>query len=240
MIFKLIPVTSSRQRIEGLHRQFSNPTLGEEFTDLYGNVGLRALLPKGSTSFEVRFEGIVPEATPATQSNFVRIERLPVEVLPFLQPSRYCESDQFNEITREIVQRAAPGQSQIDVIADYIASHYEYRPGSSQSPRGALGVLQDDGGVCRDFAHLMISKLRSLSIPARYCVGYLQNLVPQDIHAWCEAYVGDQWVTIETTPGLPDGERILIAIGRDAADVAVMDQFGPLPLASSLSVALSD
>jgi transglutaminase-like putative cysteine protease len=86
----------------------------------------------------------------------------------------------------------------------------------------------------------MISKLRSLSIPARYCVGYLQNLVPQDIHAWCEAYVGDQWVTIETTPGLPDGERILIAIGRDAADVAVMDQFGPLPLASSLSVALSD
>ena len=71
MIFKLIPVTSSRQRIEGLHRQFSNPTLGEEFTDLYGNVGLRALLPKGSTSFEVRFEGTVSEATPTTQSNFV-------------------------------------------------------------------------------------------------------------------------------------------------------------------------
>lgn len=240
MIFKLIPVTSPRQQIENLHSQFSNNTLGEEFTDLYGNVGLRALLPIGLTSFEVRFEGTALKATPTNQGKFVRIERLPPEVFPFLQPSRYCESDQFTGITREIVQKAAPGQPQIDVIAGYIASHYDYRPGSSQSPRGALGVLQDDGGVCRDFAHLMISMLRSLSIPARYCVGYLQNLVPQDIHAWCEAYVGDQWVTIETTPGLTDGERVLIAIGRDAADVAVIDQFGPLPLTSSLSVSLSD
>ncbi|MGB1341714.1 MAG: transglutaminase-like domain-containing protein [Pseudomonadales bacterium] len=240
IIFKLVPVSSSRQKISALQRQFSNGVVAEEFIDLYGNLGLRALLPRGATSLEVRFEGAAGESRSTNDGHFVRIERIPAQVLPYLQPSRYCESDQFNGIAREIVRGALPGQAQIDVLADYIVARFDYRPGTSQLPRSALGVFQDDGGVCRDFAHLMIAMLRSLSIPARYCVGYLQNLVPQDVHAWCEAYVGDRWITVETTPGLADGERILVAIGRDAADVAVMDQFGPLPLKSSLSVVLND
>ena len=78
--------------------------------------------------------------------------------------------------------------------------------------------------------------LRSISIPARYVVGYLGGLVPQDLHAWGEAYVGDRWVTFDATPGLEAGERICVAIGRDAAEVAIMDQFGPLPKSSQMSV----
>ena len=90
-------------------------------------------------------------------------------------------------------------------------------------------------GVCRDFAHVSIAMLRSISIPARYVVGYLGGLLPQDVHAWGEAYVGNQWVAFDATPGLAPGERIAIAVGRDAAEVAIMDQFGPLPSSSQMA-----
>ena len=240
MIFKLVPSSGARQKIDGLRCQFSDGLLGEEFIDLYGNLGLRALLPAGETTLDVNFLGTEHEEMVHPSGHFVRIERLPVSVLTFLQPSRYCESDQIGGITRAVVKNSAPGAGQIDVLLEYLSAHFSYRPGTSQSPRGAFAVSQDDGGVCRDFAHLMIAMLRSLSIPARYCVGYLEGLVPQDIHAWCEAFVGDRWLTIETTPGLIKGERILVAVGRDAADVAVMDQFGPLPLKSTMTVTLTD
>jgi transglutaminase-like putative cysteine protease len=83
-------------------------------------------------------------------------------------------------------------------------------------------------GVCRDLAHLGISLCRSLSIPARLVVGYLLGLNPMDVHAWFEAFVGGRWYTFDPTQGKPKGGRIAVAYGKDAADVAVFTQFGPL------------
>ena len=91
----------------------------------------------------------------------------------------------------------------------------------------AVEVNQQREGVCRELAHLCIALCRSLCIPARMVVGYLHGLEPMDFHAWFEAYVGGRWYTFDATQGAPRGGRVTIGYGRDAADVAIFNQFGP-------------
>ena len=93
-----------------------------------------------------------------------------------------------------------------------------------------METLQTRHGVCRDFAHLGIALCRCLDIPARMVVGYLHDLDPMDLHAWFEAYVGGRWFTFDATQRIPKGNRVAVAYGRDAADVALVTQFGPLEM----------
>ena len=236
MIFKLIPSSRPDQVIEALTFDWEGALEETRFQDGYGNHCARALMPSGASSLRVSFRGrSLPEPS-AVGGPFVPIQMLPVDVLPFLQPSRYCESDQFLTITRAVINGCAPGYDQVTRICQAVQNRFAYLPGSSAQPRSALAAMNDTAGVCRDFAHVAIAMLRSISIPARYVVGYLGGLLPQDVHAWGEAFVGGQWVAFDATPGLEAGERICVAIGRDAAEVAIMDQFGPLPRTSHLSV----
>ena len=108
--------------------------------------------------------------------------------------------------------------------------------GSSVRPFSALEVRQQSNGVCRDLAHLVIALVRSLSIPARYVAGYLCGLVPQDMHAWLEVFVGGGGYVFDPSQDSTRGGRVVVAYGRDAADVAITDQFGPLPKLSTMSV----
>jgi len=167
---------------------------------------------------------------------FVEIQNLPDTVLTYLLPSRYCESDRFGDLARDIVDGEQLGYDQVQKISDWIRNSVLYTPGTSAFPLSAIEVNQQSHGVCRDLAHLGIALCRSISIPARMVVGFLYGLEPMDLHAWFEAYVGGCWYTFDPTEDDLRGGRLAVAYGRDAADVAVYHQFGPPAVFSSMDV----
>lgn len=198
-----------------------------ESTDSYGNSCQRLVAPQGVFMIYTSAEVVVADSIEtAPGANFVEIQYLPNDVLPYLLPSRYCESDRFGELARELTINAQPGYDQVHFIADWIRQNVQYVPGSSDFPLSATEIHQRGFGVCRDLAHLGIALCRSISIPARIVVGYLHNLQPMDMHAWFEAYVGGRWYAFDPTQYGLFGGRVIIAFGRDAADVSVFHQFG--------------
>jgi transglutaminase-like putative cysteine protease len=199
-----------------------------EISDKYGNLCQRLVAPVGD--FRINTSSIVRTAAACdadTSARFVEVENLPDETLEYLLPSRYCESDLLNDQTLGVVSGTPLGYQQVSKISDWIRDNIQYEPGSSNVPVSAVEIITRGKGVCRDLAHVGISMCRSLCIPARLVVGYLHGLEPMDIHAWFEAYVGDRWFTFDPTQSSLDGGRIVIAYGRDAADVAISNQFGP-------------
>jgi transglutaminase-like putative cysteine protease len=210
-----------------------------EFTDDYGNLCQRLIAPTGNfqvyTSAEVMTADHVDQAWGAP---FIEIQNLPDAVLSYLLPSRYCESDRFNQMASEITFGQNPGYDQVAAIVGWLRRSISYCPGSSDIPISAAEVNSRQVGVCRDLAHLGIALCRSLSIPARMVVGYLHQLEPMDLHAWFEAYVGGRWYTFDATQAEPKGGYVAVGYGRDAADVAVFNQFGPAvyPTAQTVGV----
>ncbi len=199
-----------------------------EFTDSYGNLCERLIAPPGEfyihTSADVLTADNI-DVSPAAP--FVEVQNLPDAVLSYLLPSRYCESDRFIDLGRELVDGVEPGYDQVAAIEEWIRTSVRYNPDASNFQMSAVEVNQQREGVCRDLAHLGIALSRSLCIPARIVVGYLYGLQPMDFHAWFEAYVGGRWYTFDATQAFSRGGRVTIACGRDAADVAIFNQFGP-------------
>ena len=198
-----------------------------EFTDSFGNLCQRLVAPAGYFSVRTAVDVETADACDiAPGVPFVEVQNLPDETLPFLNPSRYCEADRFNDMAREIVAGHLPGYDQCNAIVDYVHRAIQYTPGMGQNIISATEVNKQGHGVCRDMAHLGIACCRALAIPARMVVGYLEGLYPMDLHAWFEAYVGGRWYTFDPTQANLNGGRVAIAFGRDAADVAIYTQFG--------------
>ncbi len=198
-----------------------------EFTDPFGNLCQRLVAPPGPFSIQTSADIQAADvADMAPGAPFIEVQQLPTESLPFLLPSRFCESDRFGEMAASLTRGCTPGYDQCTAIVDYIRRTLEYRPGTGQEIISATEVNQSSHAVCRDMAHLGIALCRALSIPARMVVGYLHTLQPMDMHAWFEAYVGNRWYTFDPTQDNLRGARVAIAYGRDAADVAVYTQFG--------------
>jgi transglutaminase-like putative cysteine protease len=199
-----------------------------EFTDDYGNLCQRLIAPTGAfavrTTAEVMTADYVDQAYGAP---FVEIQNLPDAVLSYLLPSRYCESDRFHQMAAEIIAGQQPGYNQVAAIATWLRDTIRFCPGSSDIPVSAAEVNSRQVGVCRDLAHLGIALCRSISIPARMIVGYLYGLEPMELHAWFEAYVGGRWYTFDATQAELKGGYVAVGYGRDAADVAIYNQFGP-------------
>ncbi|MGD8174846.1 transglutaminase domain-containing protein [Marinimicrobium sp. ARAG 43.8] len=208
-----------------------------EYTDAYGNLCQRLISPPGRfvirTSADVLTEDNL-EVTP--EAPFVPVQDLPDDVLTFLLPSRYCESDQFIDMGREIVGEAPPGYAQVERIVTWIRERFIYNPDAAHFQWSAADFNHQSEGVCRDFAHMGIALCRGLCIPARMVVGYLHNLKPMDFHAWFEAYVGGRWYTFDPTQTEPRGGRVTVAYGRDAADVAIFNQFGPALIPTRMDI----
>jgi transglutaminase-like putative cysteine protease len=139
----------------------------------------------------------------------------------------------------EVVAGKEPGYEQVVAIVDWVSENIKNTPLSSTYPVSAVEINQRGEGVCRDLAHISIAMCRAICIPARMAVGYLLDLEPMDTHAWFEAFVGDQWHTFDPTSPGETGSRILLANGRDAADVALYNQYGPLLLPSDMEVRVS-
>jgi len=207
-----------------------------EYMDSHGNRCQRLTVPAGYSDIRGETVARVLQSLPVDPSaGFVDIPRLPDSVISYLLPSRYCESDRLAGLAWEIVGDAAPGYPQVNRICDWVRSNIAYRPGNSNILITAMEVRQRGEGVCRDLAHLGVALCRALSIPARFVSGYLDALEPMDLHAWFEAYVGDDWYAFDATQKQPRGRRLVVALGRDAADVPIFNQFGPLLIPQRLT-----
>ncbi len=210
-----------------------------EFTDIYGNLCQRLIaMPPAFAVYTAADVMTADHVDQCFGGAFVEVQNLPDNVLNYLLPSRYCESDRFGQMATSITAGLMPGYDQVAAITDWVHSTIRYETESSDVPISAVEVNMQQHGVCRDLTHLCIALCRSLSIPARMVVGYLYELKPMDLHAWFEVFVAGRWYTFDPTVDKLKGGYVAIGYGRDAADVAVYNQFGPAvyPIAQKVLV----
>lgn len=210
-----------------------------EFTDIYGNLCQRLIAKPGKfaihTSAKVMTSDTIDQAPGMP---FVTIDNLPDSVLMYLLPSRYCESDRFSNMASEITQGYLPGYDQVVAITSWVRNNISFEQSNSDLIVSAIEVHTRGYGVCRDLSHLSIALCRSLSIPSRMVVGYLYGLEPMDLHAWFEVYVNGRWYAFDATQAEMRGGYVAIGYGRDGADVALYNQFGPATYPSSQKVSV--
>lgn len=198
-----------------------------EFTDVYGNLCQRTVMPAGDFHLSVQYRAQVPDIVDADpMAPLTMVQHLPTDLLHFLLPSRYCQSDELSALAVSVVGDAPPNYQQVSRIRTWIHQNVRNESGSSNSFTTALETLNTRRGVCRDFAHLGIALCRAINVPARMVVGFLHQLHPMDLHAWFEAFIGGRWFTFDATENMTRGNRIVVAYGRDAADVALATLFG--------------
>ncbi|EMI45592.1 transglutaminase-like domain-containing protein [Rhodopirellula sp. SWK7] len=145
---------------------------------------------------------------------------MPAEVLTYMNPSRYCESDLLGRFAFEEFGNIERGFTRVQAICDWVFEHLDYTPGSTNATTTAADVLLQRTGVCRDYAHLTITLCRGVGIPARYVSGYAVDLQPPDYHGFVEAFLDGQWYLFDPTRLASTVGLVRIGIGRDAADVA--------------------
>lgn len=145
----------------------------------------------------------------------------------------------FGQMATSISAGYPLGYEQVKAIETWLRNIIRYEPGRNDTHLSAAEVNSRQSGVCRDLSHLGIALCRSLSIPARLVVGYLYELEPMDLHAWFEAYVGGRWYTFDATQTELGGGYVAVGYGRDAADVAIYNQFGPLVYSATRHVSVT-
>lgn len=148
----------------------------------------------------------------------VPFSALPSEVLVYLNPSRYCESDKLVGFAQRHFGSLAPGYKRVEAISQWVGEQMTYLPGSTDGSSSAADALLLRAGVCRDFAHVGISLCRALGIPARYLSGYGIGVEPQDFHGFFEAWLDGDWYLFDPTAMAPADGLVRIGLGRDAAD----------------------
>jgi transglutaminase-like putative cysteine protease len=162
-----------------------------------------------------------------------QVQDLPADVLTYLLGSRYCDTDVLSDQAWHLFGHTPLGGARVQAICDFVHDHIQFGYAFSRSTRTASEAYQERKGVCRDFTHLAIAFCRCLNIPARYCTGYLSDIgVPPphgapDFAAWMEVYLGGRWTAFDPRNNAPHRGRILMALGRDAADVPLTHIFGP-------------
>ncbi|TDX30402.1 transglutaminase-like putative cysteine protease [Modicisalibacter xianhensis] len=210
------------------------------YRDSFGNWCVRLVAPAGRTVL-MTDTVIRVSAQPDIACRWasqIPVESLPAETLQFLLGSRYCETDRLSDIAWQLVGAAPPGWERVQAICDFVHRHITFGYHFARATKSAFEVYHERGGVCRDFAHLAIALCRAVNIPARYCTGYLSDIdippphSPMDFHAWFEAYLGDGWYTFDPRNNDRRVGRVLIAYGRDAADVPIAHTFGPALLSN--------
>jgi transglutaminase-like putative cysteine protease len=206
-----------------------------EYLDIYGNRCHRTVVPAGRVSF--RTSGVVHDnGQPDVQiwTAFQHpVQDLPADVLLYLLPSRYCEVDsELRDIAWSLFGTLPAGWPLVQSVCNFVFQHIRFDYMQARANRTALEVYRERTGVCRDFMHLAIAICRSLNVPARYCTGYLGDIgvpaqpCPMDFSAWFEVYLGGRWCAFDARNNTPRIGRILMARGRDAADVALTTTFG--------------
>lgn len=157
--------------------------------------------------------------------------RLPGETVQYLLPSRYCPSHQFTDFV-EATFGALQGGARIQAIRDWVAGHMSYVPGASTVETTAVDTFHSAKGVCRDYAHLLITLARAGEVPARIASVYAPGVNPPDFHAVAEVFLDGSWHLVDPTGMAGEADIAIVGIGRDSGDVAFLTAFGPLMLNS--------
>ena len=196
-----------------------------------GNRFIRLDAPKGLLSINYHARVQLQAAPVPLHLNEAPVSSLPDDVLHYLMPSRYCESDSLRRVAQQLFGHLSPGMGRVRAIESWIHESIEYQPGFTQSTTTAQDVFVQRVGVCRDFAHLGITLCRALNIPARLVVGYVHfEEPPQDFHAVFEAWLDGRWVLFDATRSAPIDRLVRIGTGRDAKDVAFATIFGSVKM----------
>lgn len=210
-----------------------------QYIDSFGNKCTRLIASPGRLSIWNRFEMAhsgMPEQVPIHTYQH-SVPELPDETLQYLVGSRYCDTQKLSELAWSLFGAYWEGWSRVKAILDYTHNRIQFSYPYARDERTAFDAHEERIGVCRDYAHLAITFFRCMNIPARYCTGYLgdigvpANPAPMDFSAWCEIYMGGRWWTLDARHNQPRIGRIVVARGRDAADVAISTSFGSAKLA---------
>ena len=204
-----------------------------DYLDCFGNRCARFVAPAG----HLRLSGsnvIDAQSGPDTiypNAQQAPIEQLPSEVLQFLLPSRYCQVDQFGAIAQDLFGSVPSGWARATAIRDWVHDRVAFNYNAARPTKTSMDVFTERVGVCRDFQHLAITLSRCLNIPARYVTGYIGDIRrpysgPGDFSAWYQVFLDGQWIDLDARHNYPRHGRILMALGRDAADVAITTSFG--------------
>ncbi|QPF90598.1 transglutaminase-like domain-containing protein [Bradyrhizobium commune] len=208
------------------------------YRDGFGNVCGRLVAPAGGVTLKgnarVRDTGRPDEVMPSAQQ--IPIEQLPNELLLYLMPSRYCETDKLTDIAWSLFAKTKPGWDRVAAITEFVHKHVTFGYEHAHYMKSAHDVYEQKKGVCRDFAHLALTFCRCMGIPARYCTGYMGDIgippepCPMDFSGWFQVWLSGKWFTFDARHNTPRMGRILMATGRDAADVALSTSFGRMEL----------
>ncbi|HTB83558.1 MAG TPA: transglutaminase family protein [Candidatus Sulfotelmatobacter sp.] len=210
-----------------------------EFQDSHGNITYRSMLMPGRN--EIRHDALVAVSSlPDNREifgNLVPVGQLPHELLRYTLPSRYCDSDKLMNFAWNNFGQIQHGLPRVQAICDWVHNNIEYRYMSGRSDLSASEVIGRRYGVCRDFAHAAIALCRAFNLPARYVTGHLPDIgytdpgTPMDFHAYCEVYLGNEWLTFDPRYNIPRIGRVKVAHGSDAVDGAFTTIYGQANLA---------
>jgi transglutaminase-like putative cysteine protease len=229
-----LPDLLSEHKIE-----FSPNVPSQNYVDMFGNTCTRIVAPPGlieiRNDFRIADTGLPDVVAPDARQ--LEVAELPCDVLIHLLGSRYCDIERLSNLAWSLFSSIAPGWRRVQAICDYAHDRICFGYRHARGDRTASEGHEERAGVCRDFAHLAVTLCRCMNIPARYCTGYLGDIgvpldpAPMDFSAWCEVYLDGRWFTFDARHNHPRIGRIVMARGRDAADVAISTNFGVVQLA---------
>jgi transglutaminase-like putative cysteine protease len=223
--------------------QFSGGATARTYDDRYGNVCTMVHAPGGrlivSADFLIEDSGLPDEVNRYAVQH--EVADLPEDVLTFLMGSRYCETDRLSDTAWALFGHIPPGWDRVQAILDFVNQHIMFDYQLARSTRSSWEAYQERVGVCRDFAHLALTFCRCMNIPARYCTGYMGDIgvplvPPMDFSGWFEVYMGGRWWTCDARHNVQRIGRVLMAVGRDATDVAISNSFGTALLSGFLVI----
>jgi len=210
------------------------------YLDGFGNVCSRMVAPAGD--FTLQTDALVADSGEpdlyAPDAAHIAVQDLPDDALIYLLGSRYCETDRMSETAWSLFGATPVGWARVQAIVDYVHDRISFGYEHARATKSAYEAHEERRGVCRDFAHLAVTLCRCMNIPARYATGYLGDIgvpkdpAPMDFSAWFEAYLGGRWYTFDARHNRRRIGRIVMGRGRDAADVALTNTFGPGELKS--------
>jgi len=218
--------------------RFTPGVASRNYVDMFGNTCTRIVAPAGlieiRNEFLIADSGLPDEVAPEARQ--LDVAELPDDVLVYLLGSRYCDTQKLSDLAWSLFGNVTPGWHRVQAICDYAHQRISFGYHHARSDRTAFEGHEERVGVCRDFAHLAVTLCRCMNIPARYCTGYLGDIgvpvdpAPMDFSAWFEVYLDGHWYTFDARHNHPRIGRIVMARGRDAADVAISTTFGAAQL----------
>jgi transglutaminase-like putative cysteine protease len=236
----MISIEPARSRdLLSEHRiRFSPNIASHDYADMFGNTCTRIVAPPGRieirNGFLIADSGLPDEV--ALDARQIDVAELPDDALIYLLGSRYCDTERLSDLAWSLFSTVKPGWQRAQAICDYVHDRINFGYQHARCDRTAFEGHQERIGVCRDFAHLAVTLCRCMNIPARYCTGYLGDIgvprdpAPMDFSAWFEVYLDGRWFTFDARHNHPRIGRIVMARGRDAADVAISTNFGAVQL----------